>query len=197
MSTLFIDTSCGLTLGLADENWNWKQFERDQSTKNSRVLFPKINTILEKEGLEAKDLSGLIIGSGPGSYTGVRLAEGLAQIWEYLGVETYSFYHFELPFICGYESGVWYSRAFKGEMFCYSWDCDESEKELVAEEDFSKKANDKDMFTFEIDSPNIVSTIDLIKNNGPQILSYVWERKKKLAPYYYRPPEKEFRPSMN
>lgn len=50
---------------------------------HSSDLIPKIHETLEEGGVELGELSGLVIGSGPGSFTGVRVAaataKGLAQ----------------------------------------------------------------------------------------------------------------------
>ena len=196
MSYLLVDTGQGLTLGLADKKWKWKEFVRTQTTKNSNILYAKINDILTKEGIAPQELSGLIIGSGPGSYTGVRLSEGLAQVWEWAGVETYSYYHFELPYLCNHSSGLWYSKAFKGEMFCHHWEGEKVEQKLVTEDEFYQLANTSTLFTLEFDSEDIVSTVDLLEKQPDVLLPKIWERKKRLGPFYYRTPEKEFRPSM-
>lgn len=45
----------------------------------SQLILPQIQTLLEKAKLELSDLDGIAFGAGPGSFTGVRVACGVAQ----------------------------------------------------------------------------------------------------------------------
>ena len=53
---------------------------------HSADLIPKIHETLERGGVDLSELTGLVVGSGPGSFTGVRVAaataKGLAQALE-------------------------------------------------------------------------------------------------------------------
>lgn len=46
---------------------------------HSQLILPEIRTLLAKAGLQLSDLQGLAFGAGPGSFTGVRIAAGVAQ----------------------------------------------------------------------------------------------------------------------
>src|SRR6476646_4387942 len=46
---------------------------------HSQIILPQIQALLETAGLQLKDLQGLAFGAGPGSFTGVRIAAGVAQ----------------------------------------------------------------------------------------------------------------------
>jgi tRNA threonylcarbamoyladenosine biosynthesis protein TsaB len=46
---------------------------------HSQLILPQIQALLEQAGLQLKDLNGLAFGAGPGSFTGVRIAAGVAQ----------------------------------------------------------------------------------------------------------------------
>jgi tRNA threonylcarbamoyladenosine biosynthesis protein TsaB len=46
---------------------------------HSQIILPQIQALLEAAGLQLKDLQGLAFGAGPGSFTGVRIAAGVAQ----------------------------------------------------------------------------------------------------------------------
>lgn len=46
---------------------------------HSHIILPQIQALLETAGLQLKDLEGLAFGAGPGSFTGVRIAAGVAQ----------------------------------------------------------------------------------------------------------------------
>ena len=46
---------------------------------NSQTLLPLIDSTLREAGLSFSDLDGIAFGTGPGSFTGLRVACGVAQ----------------------------------------------------------------------------------------------------------------------
>ena len=51
----------------------------DKPAAHGSELVPKIREVLERAGVELAELSGIIVGSGPGSFTGVRVAAATAK----------------------------------------------------------------------------------------------------------------------
>jgi tRNA threonylcarbamoyladenosine biosynthesis protein TsaB len=47
--------------------------------KHSEVLMPMLNDLLQDAGFGIQDVDGIAFGAGPGSFTGVRIACGVAQ----------------------------------------------------------------------------------------------------------------------
>jgi tRNA threonylcarbamoyladenosine biosynthesis protein TsaB len=54
-------------------------FELNAGQTHSQIILPQIQTLLQSAGVELKDLDGIAFGAGPGSFTGVRVAAGVAQ----------------------------------------------------------------------------------------------------------------------
>lgn len=53
--------------------------EADAGQRNSEVLLPMIDALLAAQGVARADLDGIAFGAGPGAFTGVRVACGVAQ----------------------------------------------------------------------------------------------------------------------
>lgn len=194
MHSLFVDSTSGLVIGLLDSNYSWVEYMSLDEKKPSEIIHFEIFNLLKKYNLKLTEMQ-CFVSSGPGSYTGMRLSEGLAQVFELSHMTVYSFYHFDVPRFCGVPKGFWASNAFKGQIFVYNWNGDEVEKHLVNKEVFV--IGDETLgFTLETLDPifsNLVSTKDLIKNKAPEIFSKISARKLREAPYYFRSIDEEFR----
>ncbi|MBT8461902.1 MAG: tRNA (adenosine(37)-N6)-threonylcarbamoyltransferase complex dimerization subunit type 1 TsaB [Gemmatimonadetes bacterium] len=59
---------------------------------HSEAVLPEIDRLLTVCGLTASDLQGVVVGGGPGSFTGVRIAAALAKgLCHARGLDLYSF----------------------------------------------------------------------------------------------------------
>lgn len=79
MNLLAIDTStdaCSVALGLGDVVSSRHEIKPRQHT---RLLVPMIDGLLADAGISASDLDGVVLGGGPGSFIGVRIAASVAQ----------------------------------------------------------------------------------------------------------------------
>ena len=202
MAYLFIDTSNHLTFGLLNEDFKWIEFVELQDKKSSTKIHSQVYEMLAVNGLKAKELRGIFQISGPGSYTGMRVSEGLSQIFEWQNIPSYSFYHFEIPWILSIKSGGWVSNAFKGELFLYSWNEDECKKELLVSSNLEKslaslKDKYKNLYTNFSEEFNVELNYssDLMKNNPQKLFSFILENKIKRKPFYYRSLDQEFKVS--
>jgi tRNA threonylcarbamoyladenosine biosynthesis protein TsaB len=199
MSYLFVDTSDHLVLGLLDSNYEWIELVETNDKKSSASIHAKIYELLKRHDLKIKDVKALFQVAGPGSYTGMRISEGISQVLEWQKMPIYSFYHFVIPSILGESKGAWISRAFKGEIFLYEWRAGEVKTSLHDESELPRieselKAELGEFWTHYNESfPEIPkSTGELLKNNSQKLFSYVADSQLREKPFYYRSLEKEF-----
>lgn len=194
MSYLFLDTSSFLVAGILNENFKWDDYAQTDIVKSSGHVHSLLNDLLIRNNLSWNKLKGLIVSSGPGSYTGMRVSEGIAQVLEIDKLPIFSFYHFEIMKMIG-KNGVWVSEAFKGEYFFY--DSKTEASELLSLEALILRISQRDdVYALNsevrgVDSP-FKSTLDLLKDNSTKIFSDIVETLKRREPFYYRPENVEF-----
>lgn len=196
---LFLDSTHFVQVGVVTDEYEWRHVEVTENKKGSAVIHKLIFDVLELTGLTLKQIDGLFLVSGPGSYTGIRLGEGIAQILEMENIPVYSFYHYEVPHFCGYESYTFFANAFKNEYFSYQFNLGTESKTMISKESFLKadfSRNDFYCITGELEEMYLESTSSLIQKKPKEVFEKVLSRGEHCAPYYYRPLEKEFKPSF-
>lgn len=196
---LFLDSSSFIQVGILDKEFKWLHHEVVANRKGSQVLHSIIYSSLAEQGLKISDIKNVFLANGPGSYTGIRVAEGLCQVLEIGGAKILSFYHFEVPFFCGISNYEFYSEAFKGEVFFYERNGDESKTQLIKESQFKNKDLSLDnQFSLdgEILDESLDRIYDLFSAHPKEIFTKVSQRGERHPPYYYRTLENEFTPSQ-
>lgn len=194
---LFIDSTFGITVGLLDKNLTWLDYHFVEGQRGSAVIHKLIHDALEKNNLSLENIEYLIQVAGPGSYTGMRVSEGIKQVFEWEKFNTLSFYHYQVPKLVGVHKGIWFCDAFKGETFLYSWDGELEKKELV------KNTTAKDLLTNQVENFYQLSEINklelkakstqqLIKENPSIIFKKVIDKKINKELYYFRSLDEEF-----
>ena len=79
MRHLAIDTSstsCSVALRSGDDVL--ARYE-EQEREHTRLLMPMIRDVLAEAGLAVEDLDAIVLGNGPGSFIGMRIAASVAQ----------------------------------------------------------------------------------------------------------------------
>ena len=79
MKLLALDTSsiaCSVALGYGDQVWARHE---EQPREHTRLLVPMIHGVLEEAGVQLQDLDAIVLGNGPGSFIGMRIAASVAQ----------------------------------------------------------------------------------------------------------------------
>ncbi|PIP93130.1 MAG: hypothetical protein COW00_04290 [Bdellovibrio sp. CG12_big_fil_rev_8_21_14_0_65_39_13] len=191
---LFLDSSLYLQFGLLDENFKWIDHVLIETTKSSNILHSELNRMLEKNRMSMDDIEAIFSISGPGSYTGVRLVEGVTQILDWQGKTIYSIHHFELPYLVGVERGSWISEAFKGEVFEYSWNGDSNKHRLLSKNQLDT-IFEENLFSHRSDFLDLptMSTSAMVFENAELIFSAMKKLEMKREPFYYRELETEFK----
>jgi tRNA threonylcarbamoyladenosine biosynthesis protein TsaB len=201
LSYLFIDSTYDLTIGVLDDGLKWLSFDKFSGQKASAIIQSKAYEKLKELGIKSEDLKGIITIVGPGFYTGLRLAEGFADVFSFFGVKQFSFYSYEIPLWCGHDQGKWFTKAYRGEYFFHHWQGSHSTQDLVIAKEISDHITDEQFFIHSDASLDTISssliknpirTTDLLKDHPASIFPEVLKRKKR-EPFYFRAPEDEFK----
>lgn len=194
MHFLYVDVTSGLTIGLLNSEFSWIEYSDINEKKPSEIIHLAVYDLLKRHNVDKKKLQ-YFFSAGPGSYTGMRLGEGMAQILEWEKESVYSFHQFEVPRLLGIEKGYWITNAFKGQVFIYSWDNGSSNIELINNADY-KILDAKNGFTLahDVEAYSMLQTSkDLIKENSQKFFREIFEQKMRKAPYYFRTLDEEFK----
>ncbi len=199
-----MDSSYDLCLGVLDDELNWLAYESHSGVKASAIIQERTALLLGQLDLKAADLSGVITVNGPGFYTGIRLMEGFANVLGFFGVRIFSFYSYDVPLWAGHCHGTWFTKAYRGEYFLYTWEGDSSFKNLVSSSELPTalaSLNDQSFFIHSgasLDSLsaslllNPISTAELIRVAPKKVFAEVLKGRV-CEPYYFRAPEDEFK----
>lgn len=190
---LFIDTTEKITLGLIDKNFNWIEYISEDLKSISSLIHKYIFDLLKSHSTDINEISGLIYCAGPGSYTGMRVSEGLASILNWQGLKTYTFFHYEVPKLCNIDKGYWISKAFKKELFQYEWNGTKSSYKLIKEDSFLSPS-DGELFCKNslFAASDFKYTDQLLEKFPEKIFKKVIERNNVDEIFYYRALEAEF-----
>ena len=80
---LLLETSEVARAGLAVDGQIVATVALPKGREHNRNLVPAVSTLLEQHGYKPKDLTGIAVGTGPGSYTGLRIGLMLAKSLAY------------------------------------------------------------------------------------------------------------------
>lgn len=200
---LVLDSCSDFLLALLNDQFEMVDHFFIPGLKTSRHVHQQINTLLNRNCIKPVELASFIVSSGPGSYTGVRLGQGIASLFDWYKINTCHYYAFEVPRMLGYKEGLWFSNAYKSEYFYFYWNDEENieEFQLCHHSNFTQllktSFENVPLFTqgnweHEL-SLDVVNTLDMCMQNPQNIYSQVVRNNKKLEPFYYREDGQEFK----
>lgn len=202
MTTLYIDTTYDITLGLLDDAMSWTDLRHFKSQKASSTLQVEAHKLLSDFKIDPKNLTNIVTVAGPGFYTGLRLSEGFADVFQFFNVNNLSFYSYDIPKWCGFKSGVWITKAYRGEYFFHHWDGAESKDVLISAAELADYLKPlTNIFIHSATSLDeklsalmgeVTSTNDLLRSHADKIFTNIFPNSKKES-FYFRAPEDEFR----
>lgn len=207
MASLFIDSTYDITLGILDDEMGWISFQRFIGQRSSNILQKETHNLLKAAGIKTSDLSHVTTVAGPGFYTGLRLSEGVADVFKFAGIRHFSFYSYQLPSLLGVESGFWMTKAYRGEYFFHEWDQGVSSNILITESElpeFIEKLSDRKAFIHSDTALDEISrkllsevtdTHSLLRTRSKDIFKKIIAQDSRVDSYYFRAPEDEFRVS--
>ena len=145
MFEILLDSSSKyLSVGLAKDGKVIDKIFYEAWQRQSEMMTSELQTILKRNNVENKDIDAVVIGVGPGSYTGVRIAVTIGKTLAYaLHTKVYAVSSLSLlrdeckPTICVFNarSGRSYVGVYEGEK-CLLSDCvlsNEDLKKYIAE----------------------------------------------------------------
>lgn len=132
MYYLLLDSSNKyLSVGLSKDNVVVDKIFYEAWQRQSEVMINEIHNIMQRNNVSNKDLDGVVVGIGPGSYTGVRIAITIAKTIAYaLKIKIYKVSSLSLlrdenrPTICLFNarSGRSYFGVYEGDKTLYEDD---------------------------------------------------------------------------
>lgn len=125
MFELLLDSSNKyLTVALAKDGVLYDSIFYEAWQRQSEVMVSEIDNILNRNKVAKEELNAIVVGVGPGSYTGVRISLTIAKVMAYsLKIKLYKvsslslLKHGNLPTICLFNarSGRSYFAVYEGE----------------------------------------------------------------------------------
>jgi tRNA threonylcarbamoyladenosine biosynthesis protein TsaB len=200
VTSLFIDTSYNQILGLLSNESTWIDSKIYEGQKLTGVIHHDLDVLLKNNSQKLSDVSCVYYCAGPGFYTGLRVAYGIADILRIHLIPVKSFYNFHIPKFCGVKDYIWLTKAYRGEVFVY--DSRDSKISLMGEKNFQNTYGNTDFYTHSKTSiddtirekfPTIKHTEDLLILSAEHIFPQV-HKEEEL--YYFRPLDEEYKPSL-
>ncbi len=205
MTTLFLDTTYNQILGFLDEKGAWIDYKEASGQKSSAQLHVELQNIVDKNKIRKSDIQNVLYVSGPGFYTGLRIAHGIAEMLRIEARQLLSFYSFDIPRILGADRYTWITKAYRGEVFIFEFHGGESKSKLVSEKEFLGLEYSGDVYVHHASAldelmkskmAQFTETQSLLIQNIPKIFNFCSQNKISSELFYFRPPEEEFKPSV-
>jgi tRNA A37 threonylcarbamoyladenosine modification protein TsaB len=175
-----------------------------EGQKSSAVLHAELHDLMKTCSIKPSDIKQVVYVAGPGFYTGLRMAYGIADILKLTGAKLTSLYTFDIPTLLGFKTYTWITKAYRGEVFVFEKSASSKHPKLFSENDFLIKNWEGEVFVHHRNAldelmasklTNVQSTQDLFQKNLKAICQQVQSASLLKELFYFRPPEEEFKPN--
>lgn len=204
MSTLFIDTSYNQILGFLNFEGSPIDLRINEGQKSSAILHAELHEMMRACSLKPTDIKKVIYVAGPGFYTGLRMAYGIADILKLSGATLSSFYTFDIPALLSFENYTWITKAYRGEVLVFKKSGLAESHQLYSEKEFLSQDLGGEIFIHHRNAldelmaaklVNAQSTQELLQKNLQTICHRVQNSTHLKELFYFRPAEEEFKPN--
>ncbi len=203
MRTLYLDTTYDLVVALLDGNGRELGRDHHPGQKAASSLHVRLHALCERLGTAPADITEVVYAAGPGFYTGMRVAFGIAETLALAGVRSVGYHAHLVPALLGERDYSWVTKAYRGEIFLHICREGRGESRLVPEVGFDPAtlhgfryvpcaaALDEKL------APLLAGageTAELAITRAAELLP-LWRTLPPPLLHYFRPPEEEFRPN--
>lgn len=205
MTTLFLDTTYNQILGFLDEKGAWIDYRETSGQKSSAQLHLELQKVVDVHKINKNDIKSVLYVAGPGFYTGLRIAYGIAEMLKLEDRQLLSFHSFDIPRMLNVNEYTWVTKAYRGEIFIYEYKNNASTFRLLSEKEFLQIDFSGPIYihhAFALDElmrQKIVQfkeTQTLLIENIVSVFNYCTFHQSSSELFYFRPPEEEFKPSL-
>ena len=172
--------------------------------KSSSVLHSKLHQICQAQGIIPSSIESVLYVAGPGFYTGLRIAYGIAEILRIDDKPSLSFYNYEVPYFLGVQDYTWITKAYRGEVFIHQRRGNDAFNRLVTEKDFLSQNWQGKVFIHHQQALDVQMSEKLAGALETQTMmlagiATIWQSLKQDSIvrdlHYFRPAEEEFKPN--
>lgn len=161
MKTLVLDTSTNLLyICFIENNKRIYEVKSIGSNNHSDYLLKLIETGLKENNMEVKDFDQIILGKGPGAYTGLRVSMSVAKMFSWtLNIPLYTISSLDL-LTSGYkEEGLYLIKfkAKKGYIYHKAFEIKNTSKKIITNDTFVSED-----YINNYPNPTLIITNDLL-----------------------------------
>jgi tRNA A37 threonylcarbamoyladenosine modification protein TsaB len=205
VTTLFLDTTYNQIIGFLDEKGAWIDYKETSGQKSSAQIHVVLQDLVEKNKIQKSHIKNVLYVSGPGFYTGLRIAHGIAEMLRIEERQLFSFYSFDIPRILGVDRYTWITKAYRGEVFIYEFHMGNPKSKLVSEKEFLGFEYCGNVYVHHASAldemmkskmAQFTETQSLLIQNISNIFNFCSQNQISSELFYFRPLEEEFKPSV-
>ncbi len=157
----------------------------------SKKLLTNLNLILTQNNLAIGDIQDFYFCKGPGSYTGLRISQGLEEYLKLNKFNCYDFYSFEILKVLELKY-LFVANAFKKEFFVAEKNCEQIEYRKISKDVLNSKRLDREVISYD-DSLKDEDYFKVFDEKFSDFFNEVLSNKLEKDVFYYRSLSEEYK----